>query len=163
MSIFDYINWVSGYIINRLESKENEGYISNTKVSINPIKDFNTGRLSYEILEKNLKNENVFYSKFAVDNKEEFYNSIYTVLIKYFKNSDLLSYSAINQLSNQKSFTIATKYGDVISFGLEDENDLLIFSQFKTYLDEIVTVKSEESTEKVEENRDVITYKKIML
>lgn len=168
MNLFDYINLISGYIISSLENKKDKD--NSVVFSFKPIRDIYTNNLYYELEEKLNDDSQNFYLKFPCSNKEEFYGIINKFLIQYVKNSDLLIYSAINETKNVNNvFSIVTKNRASINFLIEDENDVIIFNEFKEYLnDSIMNNKNdsincdyfEEISEKVDE---VVTLRKIML
>jgi len=165
MNIFDYMNLVSGYVINKLENKKD--FNESIEFLIKPVRDPYTKELFYEISESVNDGKQTFYLKFPCSNKEEFYMSVKDLLIEYIKNSDLLIYSATNNDVFYKKFSLVAKNRASVSFLMEDEADMLVFDKFKEYLDIKIKnkVESEKSVEKVKEEviEEVVTLSKIML
>jgi len=168
VSVFDYMNLVSGYIINKLENKRDMEEA--LEICIKPTREPYTNKLCYEVRETKNYREQVFYMKFACANKEEFYSALNNLLVQYLKNSDLIMYTATsgNEYTKNKISFVA-KNRACVSFEMEDEQDILVFSNFKNYLDEKRKSKESEEnlikeTENLEEILDEVkTYGKIML
>lgn len=166
MSIFEYMNLVSGYIINKLENKRDSQ--DTIELSIKPVRDPFNSELGYEISELKNYKEQVFVMRIPCNNKEAFYNALNILLIQYLKNSDLIIYTATSWDEYEKpKFSIVTKNRTTVSFFAEDESERLVFEGFKTYLDEerrnFVNVESQETFELDQKEDDVKTYNKIML
>lgn len=166
MSIFDYMNLVSGYIINKLENKRDS--FDSVELITNAVRDPFTGELYYEVRELKNYKEQMFFMKIPCNNKEEFYSALNCLLIQYLKNSDLIIYTATSGNEYEKpKFSIVTKNRVTVSFVAEDESERLVFDSFKTYLDEKRKVLTDDESEKIiefeEKDDDVKTYNKIML
>jgi len=166
MSIFDYMNLVSGYIINKLENKRDS--FDSIELSLKAIRDPFNGELYYEVKELKNYKEQMFFMKIPCNNKEEFYSALNCLLIQYLINSDLIIYTATSGNEYEKpKFSIVTKNRVTVSFIAEDETERLVFDGFKTYLDEERKNLFEDDSKKVvefeETNDDIKTYNKIML
>lgn len=164
MSTFDYMNVVSGYIINKLENKKDME--ESIEINIKPVKDIDTNDLTYEVREIKDFKEQVFYLKFKCESKEEFYSAVKSLLIEYFKNSDdLIAYYATSKpLAENSKFSIVTKSRAQVSFDLEDEQDKMVFESFKNYLNGKTQVaKTQENNVLEEELDEVKSLKKIRL
>lgn len=158
MNTYDYMSLVSGYIINRFESKKdmNESVV----VNIKPVRDLYSNDLFYEISEEvNYKNK-VFYLNFQCPQKELFYSAVRSTIIEYFNNSDILAYTSTSE-DNTKKFTIAAKNRAYLNFFLEDETDELVFGQFKEYLDLNLRNKYVEDKKEEPTKISVKTLKKV--
>ena len=149
MSIFDYINWVSGYIVNRIESKNiNDG---NMVFNVMPVRDRKTNVLSY-VVEECSNDKTPLRMEFVCENKDKFYDALNTVLIEYFKNSDLLAFTAIDGIEDCKSsLSLVAKNRSSVNLFVEDELDFVMFSEYKKYLDEGTIVKTNSSDNNSEE------------
>lgn len=166
MNVFDYMNLVSGYVINKLENKKD--FNESIEFLIKPVRDPYTNNLFYEVSEKVNDRKQTFYLKFPCSNKDEFYMSVKDLLIEYIKNSDLLIYSATSNDILHKKFSLVAKNRASVSFLMENESDMLVFDKFKEYLDIKIKNKleSEKFVEKVKEEvieEEVVTLSKIML
>lgn len=156
MDIFDYMNLVSGYIINKMENKRDME--SNIEFSIKTSKDLNDGSLYYVVEENNGMADQTFYIKFPCNAKQEFYQALNDLLIKYFGNSNLLSYTAIkNDVTKNQAFSMVSKNGATVSIEIEDEIDAAMYLEFQKYLDEVIAklLCDELSNEKDLETSDI--------
>ena len=147
MNIFDYMNLVSVYIINKFECKND---IYNSIVfNIKPIRDSYTKNLFYEVSEIVNYKSQIFYLKFPCINNEDFYNAVRQLIIEYFNKSDMLAYTATSN-ETFKKFSIVTKNCVNLNFILEDEMDEMVFCKFKEYLDfKLKTIVIEDKEEEI--------------
>lgn len=161
MSTFDYINMVSGYIINKIENKKD--FENLTEINIKPVKDFNN-ELFYEVKETENFNEQNFYLKFKCASKEEFYSAVNNLLIEYFKNSkNLVSYYCTGPSHNYgcNKFSIVTKNRAQVSFDMHDAQDEFVFRNFQDYLNDekentnVLDMEQEETKEEIKTLRKI--------
>lgn len=165
MNVFDYMNVVSGYIINKLENKKD--LETSIEINIRPIMDFESNSLFYEVNETENYCERSFYLKFKCNSKEEFYSAVNNLLIEYFKNSeDLVAYYGIGPSNNYgcNKFSVFTKNRAQLSFDMFDTQDKMVFESFRDYLTgktENTIVSKEDNL--LEEESEVMSLKKIRL
>lgn len=142
MTASDYMKIISSYIIDKVENNTDM-----TSVNFNFKSVSENENLFYSIEELDEQRNLRFFLKFPCKNKADFFGALNSMLVQYFKENDLLCYSAMNVKGGQKEKFIMSTYSGVnINLDINDFVDEAMYSEFKEYLDEEVQEELTETT-----------------